>query len=132
MKTKLSLTLLLSLIFGLLSSQVPQGFNYQAIARDATGNPIVNTTLPVRITIQSDSLTTGTIFWQELHSITTNSFGLISLKLGKGTRITGTASAFSAIDWTVMPKFIKTEIDYGGFKNMGVSGNFGGFTAKIT
>ncbi len=113
---------LLSFVFYLCEAQVPQGFNYQAIARDASGNPLVSQSLPTRITIQSDSLG-GTIFWQELHSeVTSNSFGLISLILGKGEKKAGTALTFSDIDWTVTPKFIKTEIYYGGnFKNMGSS-----------
>src|SRR5512137_576634 len=104
MKTKLLLTTLLSFVFYLLSSQVPQGFNYQAIARDASGNPIVSTSLPVRLTIQSDSATTGTIFWQEVQTVTSNTFGLISLVLGKGTKQTGTATSFGAINWSVTPK----------------------------
>ncbi|MGB4293082.1 MAG: tail fiber domain-containing protein [Bacteroidales bacterium] len=101
--------------------QVPQGFNYQAIARDGSGNPIVNTAMPVRITIQSE-LTGGTVFWQELHSsITTNDFGMFTLVVGQGTRQGGTANTFDEIDWTVTPKYIKTEIDYNGWKEMGVS-----------
>jgi trimeric autotransporter adhesin len=122
MKTKLTLTILLSLVFSLLSSQVPQGFNYQAIARDLSGNPIANTSLPVRITIQADS--SGTIIiWQELHSgVTSNSFGLINLVIGKGARqATSTVATFSVIDWSVTPKFIKTEINYGGWITMGVT-----------
>jgi hypothetical protein len=103
-------------------SQIPQGFNYQAIARDAGGNPIINTSLPVMITIQSDSLGTGVI-WQELHSaVTSNSFGMINLIIGKGSRQAVSAVAnFSDIAWSVTPKFIKTEIDYSGWKIMGVS-----------
>jgi hypothetical protein len=122
MKTKLIFFYLFSFVIYLASAQVPQGFNYQAIARDATGNPIVGTSLPVRITIQSDSLG-GTVFWKELQSsVTSNNFGLISLVLGKGVKQTGTAATFSAIDWTVTPKFIKTEIYYGSlWKNLGSS-----------
>jgi hypothetical protein len=123
MKTKLSLTLLLSFIFGLLSSQVPHGFNYQAIARDGSGNPLLSTSLPARITIQADSLGTSVI-WQELHSsVQSNAFGLITLVLGKGARQTpSTVANFSDIDWSVTPKFIKAEIYYGGsYKTMGVS-----------
>jgi len=103
-------------------SQIPQGFNYQAVARLTTGDPIINTTLPVRITIQADSLGTSVI-WQELHStITTNGFGLFTLILGKGARqAVSTVATFSAIDWTVSPKFIKTEINYSGWKTMGVT-----------
>jgi len=104
-----------------LNAQVPQGFNYQAIARDASGNPITNQTLPVRLTIQSDTLG-GTIFWQELHSsVTTNNFGMLTLIIGRGEKQGGIASTFADIDWNVTPKFLKTEIDYGGWKTMGVS-----------
>jgi hypothetical protein len=118
MKTKLFLSVLLSFVFGLISSQVPQGFNYQAIARD--GSTPITTTLPVRITIQSES-TGGTEFWVEEHSsVTPNESGLFTIVIGNGTRISGLAS-FSDIDWTVSPKYIKTEINYGGWKKMGTT-----------
>ncbi len=145
MKTKKLVTLtLLSFSFYLLSSQVPQGFNYQAIARDGAGNPIINAPLPVRITIQSDSLG-GTICWIEEHSsVTTNGFGLFTLILGKGVRQPGsTVATFNDIDWKVTPKFIKTEINYNGWKNMGssrlwsvpysqISGGLSGSLNKLT
>jgi hypothetical protein len=143
MKTKLPLLFLVSFIFYLSSAQVPQGFNYQAVARDASGIPIINAAMPVRITIQSDSLG-GTVFWQELHnSVTTNSFGLINVVLGKGAKVTGSAATFSAIDWSVTPKFIKIEINYGGWKNMGssrlwtvpysmIAGDLGGPVKKLS
>ncbi|MDX9710763.1 MAG: hypothetical protein RBT64_14560, partial [Trichloromonas sp.] len=103
-------------------SQIPQGFNYQAVARDASGTSIVNTPLPVRITIQSDSLG-GNIFWQELHAdVVSNSLGIINLVIGKGARqALSTVPLFSDIDWSVSQKFIKTEINYSGWKTMGVS-----------
>jgi hypothetical protein len=102
-------------------SQIPQGFTYQALAFDSSGEPIRNTALPVRISIESDSLG-GTLFWQELHSsVTTNGSGLFSLVLGKGVKQSGDALTFADIDWSVTPKFIRTEIDYGGWKTMGAS-----------
>ncbi|HPF04271.1 MAG TPA: fibrobacter succinogenes major paralogous domain-containing protein [Bacteroidales bacterium] len=124
MKTKLAFfTLILALSpVPMALSQTPQGFNYQAIARDASGEPIINTPMPVRITIQADSL--GTIvIWQELHStVTTNNFGLIPLVIGRGARqAASTVENFSDIDWDSSPVFIKTEIDYLGWKTMGVS-----------
>jgi len=36
-------------------AQVPQGMNYQAIVRDASGNPILNTAICLRFTIHSGS-----------------------------------------------------------------------------
>ncbi|MCX6333605.1 MAG: hypothetical protein NT092_04785, partial [Bacteroidia bacterium] len=85
MKTKLFLSFLLSFYFCLLSSQVPQGFNYQAIARDGSGDPIINTTLPVKIAVLSDTTATPFVIWEELHSgIKTNGFGLFTLVIGTG------------------------------------------------
>jgi len=123
MKTKLIFTLLLSFYFYLLSSQIPQGFNYQAVARNASGNPITNAALPVTITIQSDSLG-GTIYWEELHSsIVTNGFGLFNLVVGQGSRQSVSEAAnFSDIDWTKTPKFIKIQLFYKSeLLNMGSS-----------
>src|ERR1035437_4932852 len=120
MKTKLLLLVLLSFYFCLLSSQVPQGFNYQAIATDA-GHPIT-TPIGVRISIQSDSINPVTTFWvEEYSSITPNESGLFTLVVGKGTRKSGLAASFGDIDWSVTPKFLMTEINYGGWKTMGTS-----------
>jgi trimeric autotransporter adhesin len=122
MKTKISFTLLLSFSFYLLSSQVPQGFNYQAIARDGSNNIIPNYLLPVRITLQTAS-TGGTVIWQETQSVTTNQFGLLGLVVGKGTRTGGTATLFSDINWGAQLIYLKTEIKYPGasYVDMGTS-----------
>jgi len=123
MKTRFILSIILALCPMLHAPcQIPQGFNYQAIARDVSDNPIVNTPMPVLITIQSE-MTGGTIFWQELHSsVTTNSFGMLTLVVGKGVKQAGTASTFADIDWSVSPKYIKTEVYYENeWKDMGVS-----------
>ena len=110
MKTKLLFTILLSFVFYLLSSQIPQGFNYQAAARTEAGEPIKNVTLPVRITIQTTS-TGGTILWQETHSVLTDPFGVMSFIVGSGTRIDGLTN-FSDISWGSQTLYIKTEIEY--------------------
>jgi len=124
MKTKLSIFVLFLALSPVpcALSQTPQGFNYQAVARDASENTIVNTPLPVRITIQTDSVG-GTILWQELHpDVVTTSLGVINLVVGKGARqAASTLESFSEIDWSVAPKFLKTEIDYEGWETMGVT-----------
>ena len=112
MKTKLLLSALLSFVFCLLSSQVPLGFNYQAIARDGVGVIIANTALPVKITIQTS---TGTVIYEELFSsVTSNQFGLISIVVGTGTWQSGSAATFSAIDWKSQQLYLKTTIQYPG------------------
>jgi hypothetical protein len=143
MKTKLLLSLLLSFYFCLLSSQVPQGFNYQAIARDAsTGNVLVNTSIQVDLSILSDTLT-PVVVWEELFStVKTNSYGLFVVVIGTGSRQSGVAT-FADINWSITPLFIKTQIYYSeAWKYMGtaklwsvpysmVAGDLGGSVDKL-
>jgi hypothetical protein len=121
MKSKLLLSLLFTFVFYLLSSQVPQGFNYQAIARDGSGNPIVNTALQVKIAILSD-LVPGTVVWEELHStVQTNAFGLFTLVVGSGTRQSG-VSSFADINWATTSLFLTSQIYYNSaWKDMGTA-----------
>ena len=75
MKTKTSSLCLVSYVLYLLAlcsapcalSQVPQGFNYQAIARDGvTGNPITDLIdVKIAILLEDDP---ETVIWEELHS----------------------------------------------------------------
>jgi hypothetical protein len=120
MKTKLLLSILLSFVFCLLSSQVPLGFNYQAIAREGSGSILANQALPVKIAVM-DALTGGNVIYEEsFPSISSNQFGLITLVVGKGTPLTGT---FSAIDWKAKTLFLRTKIEYpsGTWIEMGTS-----------
>jgi len=121
MKTKLLLTVLLSFAFYLLSSQVPQGFNYQALAGDASGNPIRNTTLQVKLSILSDTIVPK-ILWEELHStVKTNAHGVFSLVAGAGVRQpASTVLTFKAINWSTAQMYLKTQIFYqNAWKSMG-------------
>src|SRR4030043_259327 len=108
MKTKLSLSALLSFFFCLLSSHVPQGFNYQAIVRDGiTKQPIISQPILVRITIEDVA---ETAVYQEEHSLSTDEFGIMAIVIGDGTPI-GT-NLFEDIDWNEEPLYIKTELQY--------------------
>jgi hypothetical protein len=122
MKAKILLSLLSTFVFYLLSSQVPQGFNYQAIARDGTGSVLVSQLLPVRITIQT-SLTGGTKIWEETHSVTTNQFGIMTFVIGDGIRTGGSATLFSDINWSAQILYLKTEMQYPGpdYTDMGTT-----------
>src|SRR4030042_803966 len=65
-------------------SQIPQGFNYQAIARDGSGNPISDP-INVKIAILSDD-SPETVIWEELHSgVDPDEHGLFSIVVGQGT-----------------------------------------------
>ncbi len=105
---------LFTFIFYLGEAQVPQGFNYQAIARDATGTVIFNKSIPIRLTLRT-SLTGDTIIYEEtFSSVKTDQYGMISLVVGTGTQTGGTAALFSAIDWKARTLFLKTEVQYPG------------------
>jgi hypothetical protein len=123
MKTKSLLTALLSFSFYLLSSQVPLGFNYQAIARDGSGNPLAGITINVKLGIQADTSVSPVILWEEQHTgVKTNAFGLFSVILGKGTQSGGSATSFSTVNWKVDPLYLKTQIYYNNaWKYMGSS-----------
>ncbi|MCU0462418.1 MAG: hypothetical protein MUF36_10465 [Bacteroidales bacterium] len=119
MKTKTPLFYLLSFILGLsLSpmpcalSQVPQGFNYQAVAQTGAGSPISNATIQVKMGILSDTLA-PVIVWEELHSsVKTNLNGVFRLVIGEGLKQTGSAATFDDINWNISPLYLKIQIFY--------------------
>ena len=132
MKTKLLFTALLSFFFYLLSSQVPQGFNYQTIARGSDGKEIVSATFQVKISILTDTTgffanggLAGNYLWEEQQTVKTNTVGLFTLTIGNptATKIQGTAASFSAITWTGQQLFIGIKINYpvppGTFRQLG-------------
>jgi hypothetical protein len=97
-------------------ANVPTGISYQAIARDAQGQPLNDAAVQVRFTLLTDSLT-GAAEYSESHSLTTNSFGLFTTAFGAGTAETGT---FAAINWASGTMYLKVELDAGsGFVDMG-------------
>ena len=109
---------LLFLLFGSSSfAQVPQGFNYQAVARDGLGSPISNQNLEVKISILSDTTGfyasgSGNYIWEEQHSVKTNGSGLFGLVLGTQSKIQGSATSFNLIDWNNGPFYIGIKIQH--------------------
>ncbi|MBA7544349.1 hypothetical protein ES705_36704 [subsurface metagenome] len=78
--------------------------------------------LTVRISILSEDATTGTLQWEETHSVTTNEFGVFTLKIGTGEQTGGSASAFSDIQWGSASHFLKVGVNDGsGYVNMGTT-----------
>lgn len=101
-------------------AQAPQFFKYQSVARNASGNPLGNSSLGVRITIH-DLTATGAIVYRETHSVTTNDFGLFTVSVGGGSVVTGN---FSTIEWGSSAKFLEVEADFSGgasYTSMGAS-----------
>ena len=91
-------------------AQAPQAINYQGIARDGSGNPLMSHLLGLELTIHGGS-TIGPIVYQETFSPTTNQFGLYTVKIGMGTPVTGN---FSTISWGTNSYFLEVGMDITG------------------
>ena len=121
---KKTLLTLLSVLFCAISfaQSVPQGINYQAIARDASGDVLMNQALTIQFSVISD-ITILTVSWQETHTVTTNDYGLFTAIIGQGTSTSGgSSSTFDLVDWGAAAHSLKVEIDYGnGLVDMGTT-----------
>ncbi|MEO6285500.1 MAG: hypothetical protein ABIN80_15225 [Dyadobacter sp.] len=103
-------------------TQAPNKINYQAVARDAAGMPLMNQGIKLRLSIRQDA-PDGPVQYTETRSITTNSLGLFSMAIGDdgASDVTGSV-AFTS--WNSGDKFLKVEIDPNGgssFADMGTS-----------
>ena len=107
---------LLLIVFTVLhlfvNAQAPALIPYQAIARNAAGEPLASSTLNARFTIH-DLTANGASVWQELQTVTTSSLGLFTAQLGSSVSLSG-------VNWAAGAKFMQAEIDLGqGFVDMG-------------
>jgi hypothetical protein len=106
MKTKSFL--LLSFAFYLLSLPLfPQGFNYQALVRNASGTILADQNVGFRFSILQGS-TTGTVVYSETHDLNTDGQGVVSLVIGNGSIVSG---SFTNIDWSNALYYLKVEMD---------------------
>ncbi len=104
--------ILLTLFTGTLFSQAPALIPYQAVARDAGGQPLANASLTARFTLH-DLTATGASVWQELQTVSTSALGLFTAQLGS-------VSPLTSVNWGNGAKFMQVEIDAGnGFVDIG-------------
>src|SRR5690554_1063590 len=108
---KLVLLLVVAFFVATGYAQVPEGFNFQAVARDANGNLLTNQALGIKVSILK-GIETGSDVYFETHSATTNASGLIQLVIGEGLAAEG--QSFSAIDFSNDNYFVKLAIDPAG------------------
>ncbi len=97
-----------------MQAQAPQKFNYQAVVRDGSSNPLANTIVSLRISINKYVLFGDTtMVYSETHTATSNSQGIVTLFIGRGN----SEDSFSEIDWS-LGKFtflrLKVEMDAAG------------------
>lgn len=107
-------------ISGMVFAQAPEGIKYQSVVRDVTGSIIADSPVTFRLSIIEGSAP-GTTVYSEIHSLSTNTFGIANLVIGNGTVESGT---FSAIDWAGNTHFLMVEVDPAGgtsYVNMGTA-----------
>jgi hypothetical protein len=110
---KLLIILLCLPMIGFAQS-VPQGINYQAVARDVNGDVLMSQALTIQFSVISD-ITTSAVSWQETHTVSTNDYGLYTAIIGQGTTTNGGSSlTFDSINWGASNHLLKVEVDYGG------------------
>ncbi len=101
----------LSLLFSMSGrAQAPNSFNYQAVARNSQGVILPNLSIGIRMSIH-DISASGTIVFQETHSVVSNNFGLFTLAIGTGAPLVGT---LGTVDWANGAKHIEIEGDFTG------------------
>ena len=104
------------------SAQAQTGINYQGLARRASGAPVAEQNIKLKLSIR-DLTVSGTVVYTETRSTATNKFGLFNLVIGS----TGAASqtgTLAGVNWATGAKFLQVEIDPDGginFVDMGTT-----------
>lgn len=109
-KFTLFLTALFFAAVSLTAQNVPQGMNYQAVARDAKGEILPNKKISIQITLLADS-PKGEIAYQEIHQVQTNDLGLFSMSVGEGQPVFGD---FQEVPWNKSQIWMSIGMDDSG------------------
>jgi len=104
---KLSLFIFMYYMSASIFAQAPETISYQAVVRDAGGDPVSDASVGVQISLLQGSAA-GSAVYVERHFPPTNTNGLFSLEIGNGILVSGN---FTTIDWAAGPYFLKTETD---------------------
>ncbi len=91
------------------TQNVPQGMNYQAVARDLEGNVLADREITLLIEL-GDFLENDRAIYAESHRVKTNRLGLFSLTIGHGDALQGT---FSKIPWSKKKIWMQVAIQNG-------------------
>jgi hypothetical protein len=119
-KTTLILFLHITLFTSVHAQIPPNAFNYSAVARNASGDPIATSTIGIQITILKTS-PTGASQYMENHFVNTDAFGLFNLVIGAGAVQSGN---MATIDWSNDNYYLKVGMDANGgssFVTMGTT-----------
>ena len=98
--------ILLSFSF-LIAQNVPQGINYQAVARDAEGQLIAEQPISVQISLIGN-IERKEVVYSEIHNLETNKYGLFDFVIGQGESLDG---SFEEIPWESEEIWLEVAMD---------------------
>jgi len=113
-----NLVVLLFISMGVMA-QVPQGFNFQAVATSNDGLPISLQEIGVQIEVVKGT-EDGEVVYTESHLVMTNPVGLFQIVIGEGTPAEG--NSFNGINWGNDNYFVGFAVDLtntGVFESLG-------------
>ena len=109
-------TLVFLVITAGIMAQAPHSIPYQAVVRNTDGSVMAGANMNITFKIHDNSAT-GTVVYEETHSTTANTQGLVSLNVGSGVALYG---SFSNINWGVGNKFLHVLMNSGnGYVDLG-------------
>lgn len=102
--------MLLALVVAITAAaQQPTGFSYQAVLRNSSGQVLANQNVTLRLSLTNEA--GSTVYYAEGHAVQTDSRGVVTLEIGKGTVVSG---SFGQVPWPTGGVFLKVELSTNG------------------
>ena len=109
MKKSLVIPIIFILTITQAICQIPNAFNYQAVARDQGAQRMINQTISLEINIRDGSESGPVVYTERFTGVSTGELGLFTLKIGSGTPQNNTN--FENIAWTNGSKYMEVSMD---------------------
>lgn len=113
MRKLLSCLFILVVSLSLNAQNLPTGFNYQAVVRDAAGYPKKGENVNLRFSFYPGEFS-NTAEYIETHQVRTDSLGIVTLSIGSGSKTGGTVDSFSDIRFDSVAFWMEVEINDAG------------------
>src|SRR5271154_4079981 len=101
---KVVIVMALAILFATVKAQSPQQMNYQAVVRNASGQPVTSGNISMQFTIH-DGSANGTVVFQEHDLVVPNQFGLVTVAIGSG------GGNLAVVNWSSGAKYLQVETD---------------------
>jgi len=101
----------------LIAQHIPQGMQYQAVARDLEGQILADQQISLKIKLISNQDREQVVHYEELHHIKTSELGLFDLVIGEGVLTEG---ELSEIPWSDQQIYMELAIDAEGGRDFKV------------